>query len=426
MAKKRRAMALVVVLMVSFVVLIFAFTGVQFTSQNLFTVARAEARNQAFYAAQAGIYATVHNLERSGTPPSAGSLDAVTLDNGASYQVDIAEIDRNRFMYRLTSRGSMGGTRRTLQVDIGLGADSFQAMTSEGRIGISQDTFINGIESTKNPRPARGNLHTNSADNQALYSSGSDRVSVTGKATAVGGIGSSVVIGTANPHADSIPPLSINRSSLLAGSFTTLDPASIPADGRISGNVKIDGNFDRTGPLIVPEGSTLHVTGKMALSQSATGGGTIVVDGDTLIRGADKLDLQNGKGVLLYASGAVSLVHPEATQTTQSVTQVYGQDDTSQETYTFTTTRLATYFAERPPDTEFELRQNLPIEAPTTTREFFDYYRTQQLSPSEAFQAWKDGDPSVTFTGLSPATKAWLNKAQSDPVLHQEIQALSQ
>lgn len=425
----RRGMALITVLMVSLVLLIFLLTGVQITGRNLFTMARSHERNMALYAAEAGIYASMAEFETLNHFPDSASLPAVTLSNGASYQVDVV---RDGEDIHLTSTGVAFRAKRKLQVTLRLGADSYQAVQNEGIVSLEDDTFVNGVQSTLNPKPDRGNLHTNSGDPAAIRpdtSSGTDpRLSATGKASAQGGI-TATVVGHSQPGAGSIPPVQLNRDSLL-GSATYTTVSNLPSDGVVQGHMRIDGDLDYTGAIQIPEGAVLHVTGDCAIGRGITGSGTLVVDGECLIRASDNLDLGNARGVVTYAERGVSLIHPEAQRQTVEVTQHPDPNDPqtiveeSVETFSFEPDPLAEFFASRPTDTEFNLRQGLPLEAPADL-EFFEYYERELVTGSEGFQLWLNGDGTDLNPGVRPEIKQWLQKAQ-DPVIKDRLRQARQ
>jgi hypothetical protein len=418
--RRKLGMALVMVLMVSMVLVAFILTGVQLTGRNLFAMARSHERNQALYAAEAGIYATVAEFETLDRFPDDGVLPKVTLSNGASYQV---EVDREGEEITLRSTGIAFRAKRTLQAKLSLSADSYQAVYTEGRISVADDTFVNGVQSTLSPKPDKGNLHTNLGASGAIQPdtngdvSASPRLSTTGLASARGSI-TATVIGKQQANAGSVDPMDVNRDQLLGTStYTTI--TSIPSDNTIRGHVKFDGNLDFFRPLVIEEGAVLHVTGDCALGAGVTGSGTLVVDKECLVRASDHLDLSHPRGVFLYAGAGASIIHPEAVRTTIEVTTIPDPDnpeatlEESQEIFVYPVDELSHYFAEKPEDAEFNIRQGLPLEAPMDL-EFFEYYEVQKLSPSEAFELWRNGDGTPENPGLRPEVKAWLDKSSEN------------
>jgi hypothetical protein len=431
--KKRRAMALVTVLMGSLVLLILVLTGVQMAGRNLFTMSRVHERNMALYAAEAGVYKTIAEIEALDRYPSDGLRPRVELSNGASYQVDLR---RSGDSLILRSTGQTKKARRTLEITLNLSADSFMALASEGRIAVSDDIFINAIESMANPKNLKGNIHTNSNDNDAIYNEQRDsRASVTGLASSVGQITADIV-GSRQPRAARIDSLAIDRDTLIGTSpYTTI--TEIPADGQIRGHLRI-AEVDWEGTLHVEAGAVLHVTGDAAFARGITGEGTVVVDGECLLRASPELDERNPKGVMLYAGQGAAILHPQARRETLRVTTSSPPDPTpenpnppappsvSRETYVQQDPDpVAEFFASRPPDTEFNLRQGLPVNAPTDL-EFFEYLEREELSPSEAFQLWMEGDGTPENPGLRPEVKAWVKKSNSrnNPELSRKLREM--
>ncbi|MBT9588935.1 hypothetical protein IV102_36715 [bacterium] len=434
MRKPLQGMALITVLMLSVVLLLVVLTGIQLSGRNLFTMSRAHDRNMALYAAEAGIYKTMAEIETLDRYPDSGLRPGVTLENGASYQV---QLDRVGEVITLRSEGRAPRASRTLEVTLTVSPESFFAVTTEGPIGLADDVFVNGVQSTSNPKPKRGHLHTNSGDPAAIVReltspSAGQRLSVTGEATSVGGIRATIE-GKSRTSADYINPLNVDRNSLLGTSpYTQI--SALPNDGVIRGHVRID-SADWEGPLHIEEGSVLHVTGDLALAHGVTGSGTLVVDGETLIRGSEDINLANPRGVFLYGGGGVSLVHPQAQRETLEINEFTPPTPTpedpnpqprpteSRETFHHEPDPVSSFFAGRPVDTEFNLRQGLPLDAPTDL-EFFEYYERQALEPSEAFRLWLDGDESIQYPGVRPEVKQWLEKSRNDPKIRTRLREM--
>lgn len=435
MRTRFRAFALITVLMISIVVLILILAGLQFAGKNLFTMAKVHDRNLALYAAEAGVYQTLADIETLDRYPDDGLRPRVQLSNGANYQV---QLTRAGNQITLRSEGRAPRAVRTLEVVVQLSPDSFFGVATEGPIGLADDTFVNGVFSTLNPKPGKGNIHTNNANTEAILSeattSNPTRLSVTGEATAVGGIRTTVV-GKHQAQANYVDPLQVNRDELLGThSYTTL--SELPADGIIRGHRRIS-EVDWEGPLHIEEGAVLHVTGDLALARGVTGSGTLVVDGQALVRASDRIDLENPKGVFLYAQGGLAMIHPQAYRETIEIVDFTPPEATeenpnpqprpseSRETFVHVPDPAAAFFASRPVDTEFNLRQGLPLDAPTDL-EFFEYYERQMLSPSETFEAWMNGDPDLHIPGLRPEVKQWLEKGRQDPEIRNSLRRMAQ
>lgn len=114
MVRRPRAIALITVLMLSVVLLIVVLTGIQLTGRNLFTMAKSHERNQALYAAEAGVYQTLAEIETLDHYPADGLRPAVTLANGASYQVELTKVGE---VITLRSHGLSGRAQRDLASD---------------------------------------------------------------------------------------------------------------------------------------------------------------------------------------------------------------------------------------------------------------------------------------------------------------------
>ncbi len=417
----RRGMALIAVLLVSVVLLMFVLCGLEVTGQNLFVVGRVHEKNKALYAAEAGIYETMAQLETLDHYPSAGSGPLVKLSNGASYEVSL---ERNGDDVVLHSTGRSGSVQRKLRVHLTLSSDSFFALTNERNVDITQHAFVNAVESTLNPVPGPGNIHTNSGDTGAILGSpdpagGDTKMSVTGEASAVGQITVDVA-GKTHPSANFVNPLTPDINQLL-GNQPPTDVTALPADGQIQGHTRIS-SVDTTGYVNIPEGAVLHVTGDAAFGHGVGGAGTLVVDGTTLIRGNDEIDLNQPKGLYLYSTGNVTLLHPEATfQRSVSVTTTETVvTETAVDTYTSVPDPVTDYFASMPQGAGFSMRQSLPLNAPTDLS-FFTYLEKESLQPDEAFKMWMDGDNTVQFPGLPPKVKSWLKEARDNPEIAEKL-----
>lgn len=434
LSRKKRALALITVLMVSMVLLMIVLTGVQLTGRNLFTIGRSHDRNLALYAAESGVYKTLAEIETLDHYPTDGLRPRVQLSNDSAYQVSTTRVGD---VITLRSQGFAPRATRTLEVSVTLSPDSYYGVVTQGPIGAGDDTFINAVLSTLNPKPGPGNIHTNNASSAAIFAEKTSptdpqRLSVTGEASSVGQI-SATITGKAQTAAPFVNPQTVNRSDLL-GTAVYTDIPSIPSDGIIRGHKRIS-EVDLERPLVIEEGAVLHVTGDLALARGVTGRGTLVVDGESLVRGSETIDTNNGRGVLLYAGGGIAVVHPEASRKTLSLTNYAPEPATpenpnpvarpseSRETFEYVPDPISTFFADKPADAEFNLRQGLPLDAPTDL-EFFEYYEKQSISPSEAFKLWMDGDETVGLTGLRPEVKAWLAKSKDDPALKRRLEEM--
>lgn len=417
----RRGIALIAVLLVSVVLLMFVMCGLEVTGQNLFLVGRVHEKNKALYAAEAGIFETMAQLELLDRYPASGSGPQATLANGASYQV---RVERSGDEVILHSTGKSGSTQKKLRVQLSLSADSFFATTNERSVDVTQHAFVNAVESTLNPVPGPGNIHTNFGDPHAILGSpdplgGDTKMSVTGEASAVGQI-TAQVVGKSRPSANFVNPLTPDVNELL-GQQPPTDITALPENGRLEGHLRIS-SVDTADYVNIPEGSVLHVTGDASFGHGVGGAGTLVVDGKTLIRAHDEIDLNQPKGLYLYSAGNVTLLHPETTfqrtvTTTETTTETI---ETAIDTYTSVPNPVTDYFASIPKDAAFSMRQGLPLNAPTDLS-FFTYLEKEALEPDEAFRLWMDGDNTVQFPGLPQDVKSWLKEARTNPQIADKL-----
>ena len=417
----RRGIALIAVLLVSVVLLMFVLCGLEVTGQNLFLVGRVHEKNKALYAAEAGIYETMAQIESLDHYPTPGSGPVVGLANGTTYQVDL---ERSGDQVILHSTGKSGSVQKKLRVQLALSADSFFALTNERTVDVTQHAFVNAVESTLNPLPGPGNIHTNSGDPSAILGSpdpqgGNTKMSVTGEASAVGQITVDLA-GKAHSSADYIQPLTPNVQDLL-GTQPPRDITGLPPSGQIEGHLRIN-TVDTSDYVNIPEGAVLHVTGDAAFGHGVGGAGTLVVDGSTIIRGNDEIDLKQPKGLYLYSAGNVTLLHPESVfqRTTTTTTTETVVVETAVDSYVSTPDPVTDYFASMPKDAGFSMRQSLPLNAPTDLS-FFTYLERERLSPDAAFKTWMDGDNSVQFPGLPSEVKSWLKEARTNPEVARKI-----
>lgn len=383
---RRRGMALITVLLVMSVVAICMLSGIQITGKNLLFLGGVHRNHLCLGAAEAGVYGAIKELEED--PGYAGPLQG-QLRNGSRFSVTVTH---SGSIVRLVSVGSFDQASRTLRVTLGMSSDSFPGLACEGHVGAGT-SFVNGIRTTANPLPDKGNIHTNSAGSPAIAA---DRLSVTGEASAVGSI-SGTVHGKQKPNDDPLTLGTLNKASLLSGTFT---PGVVPSNGVVSGKLLFQ-NGSTTDlvmdvPLVLQPNSVLHVTGDCVLKKGVTGSGTLVCEGNVIIRGNESIDLNNSKGVVVYAEKDLTVTHPLA------------EIDTDTERFEAPVDAVGNYFASMPADAPYILGQRLPADAPIGI-DFFNWYKAQNSSPAESFSLWRDGDGTELSPGLPPNVKTWLN-----------------
>lgn len=384
---KRRAMAIVSVLLVSGVILTFVLGGLSLASQHLFQVSALHNRHRALYAAEIGVNRARYQLEQN--TAYAGSDSGSTSDESRwNYSVT-----RQGSKATVVSTGIASGQRQVLRVTLTLEADSFNGLCSEGPIRILSHGYVNGIRSLADPRSSKGNVHTN-ASGDAYNVEAGKRFFVNHQYTTPGAVNGTVEGIFGNNGQISTP--SFTHASLTSVSFGS---NSIPGNGDVTANTRVNGNVEMTSPLNIPAGVTVYITGDAVLHGGVVGEGTLVVDGHTLLRARASLRDNTPRGVLLYGRGDVVLAHPTAYVDTDEpggmVVQQNGVGD---------------LFAQMPEEIPYLLSQRLPPGAPAHVG-FFEWYQQQLSNPSPAFLEWRDGDGTNLNPGLSTEVKQWLAQA---------------
>jgi len=355
-------------------------------SQHLFQVSSTHIRNRALCAAEAGVYAARYQLEKNIL--FQGKVSGTLPQDDAHYSVDVS---RDGALAELHAVGKCGSAIRRVHVKLSLDPDSFNALGTDGKVRVDKHSYINGVRSLVDPRSAKGNIHSNSSAPDALVVDGNlSRLSVTGTASALGGMQGNIDGRRANQG--TISSLLFSKDELLAGSFTG---TNIPSDGKVLENTTIPGKLEMDVALHIPKGRTVHVQGDVILRQGLTGGGTLVVDGKVLVRGSSGLDSQNAAGVLLYADGDVVIANSAAT--------FDGAKWNTPED------PVGSLFAEMPDDIPYILAQRLPLGAPDGP-EFFSWYEKARKSPTPSFNQWLKGDGTELNPGISDEAKAWLDE----------------
>jgi len=399
--RRPRGLALIMVLLVSFVMLGVILTGLQVASTNVLFVAGIHQRNQALSAAEAGVYRVMIKLEgdRNYTGPLKGKpgveagQEAEAVGVPEEFEAWAEHVDPNTIIIR--SRGKSGRFTRSLQCTVAVGGETYEAISSEGVIATEGPNYVNGIMKMTDPLPDKGNIHTNS---QAQPAIGGDSVlAVTGRASAGGTISDVVAADRKRESAPRQNPLKIDENELLEGYF---DEGQIPADGHVTGNLKVPGGVEFHQPLVLSNNATLLIQGDAVFHAGIEGNGSVVVQGNLSARTGKTLDTAHGEGVLLYADGDVTLVHPKV-----------HADEVSGE-LTAELDQVANFFAAMPGDAPFYMTERLPVGAPTGL-DFFTWYKNQCQSPSEDFKLWRDGDGTDLSPGLPKNITTWLDSSLS-------------
>lgn len=385
----RRGLALIMVLLVSFVTLGVILTGLQVASTNVLFVAGIHQRNQALSAAEAGVYRVMIELEKDAS--FTGPLKDQAGGDEGEFEATAEHVDANTIVIR--SRGRSGRFSRSLQCTVAVGAQTYEAISSEGVIATEGPNYVNGITKMADPLPDKGNIHTNSQAQPAI--DGDTVLAVTGQASAGGTISDVVAADRKKESAPREDPLRIEEAELLDGFFTE---GPIPADGHITSNLKVPAGVEFHQPLVLSNNATLLIQGDAVFHAGIEGNGSVVVQGDLSARTGKTLDTSSGEGVLLYADGDVTLVHPKAHKDEVTGDLISELD------------KVANLFAAMPGDAPFYITERLPVGAPTGL-DFFTWYRDQSRSPSQDFKLWRDGDGTDLSPGLPKDVTKWLDSS---------------
>ncbi|MBI3927782.1 MAG: hypothetical protein HY319_19735 [Armatimonadetes bacterium] len=391
--RRKRGLALITVLLVSLVVLGLVWTGLAFSTNNALHHASVHGRNTARYAAQAGVYRAIMELEKDSDFGGTLSEELPNLEARFEVEVDnrLTDPDPAERLVHLRSVGHFSRYTRALRVTVAPGADSFPAVGSQGPIQSYGINFINAIAGIRTPYAQPGDIHTNSDSPDAIRGSG--WLDLTGLASAVGSIQNIVIDPHREENADPISLYQVDKNALLSGSFTA--SGSVPET--VSENLRVAQSIEVPGNLHLASGATLHVQGDLIVHGSITGDGVVVADGSIQARGSPEVDLDNTVGVLLYADEDVELAAPEATKNVDQ--------------YVVAADPIVTFFGQMPPLTPIILSENLPVSAPNGI-EFFRWYSAQSASPGEEFSRWRDGVGTELEPGLPGDVRDWLDSSR--------------
>ncbi|MCL5037219.1 MAG: pilus assembly PilX N-terminal domain-containing protein [Chloroflexi bacterium] len=389
--KNKRGIALITVMLISVIMLIMILSVFGITSNNALFMSNFRDRTSALYAAEAGIHKAMYQL--STDPYFAGNISETMSQGLGSFSADVTN---GGLTATIISTGTIGAFSRTVRAVVETDANAYSALVCDGKITLSGDSvYINGIKSVKYPKIELGNIHTNSSALDAIAGDPSvTKVTITGKATAVGGVQNVIPDGHRQSNASKIAMKDLDKSALLNVTFTQ---SSIPADGQITQNTRIEGNLQINGNLRLNNNTVLYVVGDLNVKGALTGQGAVVVEGTTKLEGITELDLDNKTGVVIYGEGDVSVAHPLYTEEGKGYTRVEDVD-------------VAKFFADMPANAPQSINSNLPPDAPRDSSFFQWYYEQSAASnPSSSFIIWRDGNPLLGQEGLSPDVKAWLD-----------------
>ncbi|MCD6309145.1 MAG: pilus assembly PilX N-terminal domain-containing protein [Candidatus Eremiobacteraeota bacterium] len=393
--RKDKGIALITVLLISVIMLILILSVMGITSNNAIFMSNFRDRTSALYAAEAGIHRAIDRLT---TDPYFSGTITETLPEGKGKFT--ATVDNAGLSATIVSTGTVRNFKRTLQVVVETDANAFSALVCDGQIIFSGDyAYINGIKSIKYPKVELGNIHTNSPSSNAITGDPAiTSVTITGKASAVGGVGNVIPDGHRYSNAPEIPTITLDKSSLLNTTFTQF---SIPPDGQINQNTRIDGNLEIDGHIRLNNNCILYVVGDLKINGSLTGHGAVVVEGKTSLHGITQLDLNNTKGVVVYGEGDVSVAHPLYEEGAKGYTEP-------------TDIKVAKFFARMPSNAPQCINSNLPPDAPRGP-EFFEWYYQKSHSEDKKsdFFRWRNGNQLLGQDGIPEDVKNWLDSGAS-------------
>lgn len=420
---KKRGMALIVVLMLSFILMVLLFSSFTASSNNILFVASYRSKTSAFYAAEAGIYDAINRLQ-------SGENNNITFEAKmpkieASYRVSVDNYLNSPQEYAIiTSTGIAGNFKRCLQVRVEKGAGSYNGLFNDGTIEFKDGAFINGIRSLKNPKIETGNVHSNSDAVRAIFGSGdpTKKVYITGKASAKGGV-DYVSMGLPKDKVETGKAAGIKTLSIkdVIPDGTNFSSDSIPSDGVIMQNTQINGSLVINGNLKLEGNKVLYVKGDLVVNGAVYGEGKIVVEGKTTFRGYSKVSTDS-QGIVIYSGGDLSVAHPLAVFGGQSgaapgagsgdnLSRAPAPGDGSAQPVV-PDNPVATYFATMPENAPAVIQNNLPADTPRDAS-FFDWYRQNMASgdsASDSFKQWRNGGDKSN-SGLPDDVKEWLDNS---------------
>lgn len=393
---RRAGLALPMVLMVSLVVLGVILVGLGFASQNALFVAGLDRRESARYAAEAGAYKVLAELETQ--QGFTGTLQGTLEKSGATYEATVLSnaLATPGGTATVRSKGKAGRFSSTLEVTLTRSGESFEAVAADGLLRTEGNTYANGVRSMRDARPEPAQVQANSSADRSVDATG--RFLVRGNVSSAGGIGPGVKADRLRPRNGTAPLSKVDRDRLLAGDFTS---GAVPANGVVGANLRVTGDVTVPGSLRLMNGATLHVKeGSLTVRGGISGNGAVVADKELRLRGSSHLEADNPHGVTLYGEEGVEIAHPSAVQ--------------NGDRYEVEPDPVADYFARMPDEARYVLSESLPPGAPSGV-EFFEWYNQQSANPNADFKAWRDGG-GPDAPGLPTDVREWLDA--SGPVVN--------
>lgn len=342
---KRRGLALSIVLLMMTVLLILAITLIALSRRQTLSVLDYQRETLAVHAAEAGLARALKNLQMH-SDWNQGFDREPLLGGEATYSVHFttstpfgSEDSFHNLLGTtpvqgvrgsvppgciwLTSIGRSGTSARTIDAILSRpGLPGLSAgLLGTGRIRLRGQLSIDGQDTPQSP-PGPGDLHSNfqGATGEPSISweplAPGDRADIAGDATSSDGrpVDDTVVFAGPNSLHDRLssqPVRSLGsfdipqmiaaaqaesiRPTLVAGGETVLD----------GGRYTLDSVPSHTGDIVLKNGAELYVTGDFQLEGALRGTGTLVVGGNTVLRG--DVDVSARGGVALLSEGDVNL-----------------------------------------------------------------------------------------------------------------------
>lgn len=283
--------------------------------------------NQALLACQSGVAEAMARLSKGGTwtPPQ---LPSRSPDGNSSYQVQLVNnlngtVPASGIDGRppvppgsayVVSTGTSGSRTRTVEAVLGYVLDNQNyptAMQAGGAIHILGQADISGQAAANDPSPQKIEvISTSTATSPGLVQLTSGRVDgsikVSGPSAGAVNVGSATVTGgvKSSVPARALPPIDIpGQISARAGlSAPTLTPGStvITGDHYMNGDLHYDGNLTLNG-------SNLFVKGKVEVTGTLSGRGSLIVGQTTSIHGNAQLKSSSGLGLAIVSQGSINL-----------------------------------------------------------------------------------------------------------------------
>jgi hypothetical protein len=344
--RRRRALALLTVLVMSTVLLMMVLALYTASRGSLFGSLHLQRRTAALYVAEAGLAQVMEDLETSGfAPPPPGPWTG-TMPGGGTWSVQFHTAGApgpNDSIFNLVSpaaassyrgaatvppfsalvvvTGTVGDVRQVLEAVItrgGGGPPLSNALQASGAIKLKGSVKVDGVKALDDGTPVPGKIQSNASTGTSVeWDPGAGppppTIQITGTVSHTGGSvdlngyvpgGGDPVAGVtaAFPSVDVVSEVSAKAGSpppAVVPFGTTVIPSG---DFYHSGDLTIDGDLKLGG-------GNLYVSGKLTVNGSVSGDGSVYVADKTTLMGDSKIlsNEADGNNVSLYSRGSVTL-----------------------------------------------------------------------------------------------------------------------